>query len=283
VNAAILPAAQSFCDEFHDEEGRIQDISEPRTFGWPTELPGMAPLERRPAAPALTAALLGPPCRNGEDLWAVPVARLTGRLVDIEEEFVVVREPSIVALGNGRAAFFAIASEGHYHAADAFGLIAIVDEENPSPTPMFAMPGSGTWGIVGGFNVPPDTLAIWSAAGDVSFGDAQGWAGVTDVSLSAPRALGRFLTYGRHSCLAGDASLGSQCRGAWEYVITSIAYAPGGELTLTWRLDDFDERGVGGDDQPQRLRQTTRSLSATYRLDGESYRRISGEEPPRIE
>jgi hypothetical protein len=281
VNPANAPAAESFCEEFRDEEGRIRESNEPQSLGWPTALPGMALLERHPASPALTAALLGPPCRNGEDLWVVSVARLSGRLVNIDDEFVVVREPSIVALGNGRTAFFAIASEGHYHAADAFGIIAIVDEGNPSATPLFAMPGGGTWGIAGGFNVPPGELAIWSAAGDFSFGDAEGWAGVTDVS-SQPRALGRFPTYGRHTCLAGDADPGSLCRGAWEFVVTSIAYAPGGQLTLTWQLDSFEEQSSGPDAEPQRLRQTTRSLTATYQDDGVSYHRVSGEEPPSI-
>jgi hypothetical protein len=282
ANAANAPAAESFCEEFRDEEERIRDNSESRTFGWPTALPGMAPLERRPAPSALTAALLGPPCRGGDDLWAVPVARLTGHLANVDEEFVAVREPSVVALGNGRTAFFAIASEGHYHAADAFGLIAIVDVEDPGPTPLFAMPGSGTWGEAGDFNVPRGENAIWSAAGDFSFGDAQGWAGVTDVSISEPRAFGRFLTYGRHTCLAADADPGSLCSGAWEFVVTSIAYAPDGQLTLTWRLDSFDEQRSGAGVEPQRLRQTTRVLSATYQEDGVSYRRMSGEEPPRI-
>jgi hypothetical protein len=207
---------------------------------------------------------------------------LTGRLVSVEQEFVAVRGPSVVALGNGRTAFFAIASEGHYHAADAFGLIAIVDIDNPSPTPLFVMPGSGTWGEAGGFNVPRGEHAIWSAAGDFSFGDAQGWAGVTEVSISEPRAFGSFLTYGRHTCLAVDAAPGSQCRGAWEYLISSIAYAPGGQLTLAWQLDSFDEQSNGEGAEPQRLRQTTRVLSAVYRADGISYRLVSGEEPPRI-
>jgi hypothetical protein len=282
AHAANTPAAERFCEEFREEAQRIRDNNETRTFGWPTALPGMAPLEQRPAPAALTAALLGPPCRGGDDLWAVPVARLTGHLISVEQEFVAVREPSVIAVGNGRTAFFAIASEGQYHAADAFGLIAVVDIDNPSPTPLFAMPGSGTWGEAGGFNVPHGQRAIWSAAGDFSFGDAQGWAGVTDVSISQPRAFGRFLTYGRHTCLAVDADPGSQCGDAWEYIVTSIAYAPDRQLTLTWRLDTFDERSRGEGAEPQRLRQTTRLLSATYQEDGVAYRRVSGEEPPRI-
>jgi hypothetical protein len=282
ANAANAPAAESFCAEFRDQEEQIRDDNEPETLGWPTALPGMAPLDQHPAPSAVTAALLGPPCRGGDDLWVIPVARLTGRLAGVDEEFVAVREPSVVALGNGRTAFFAIASEGHYHAADAFGLIAVVDVEHPSPTPLFAMPGSGTWGKAGGFNVPHGQSAIWSAAGDFSFGDAQGWAGVTDVSISEPRAFGRFLTYGRHTCLPVDADPGSLCRGAWEFVVTSIAYAPGGQLTLTWRLDHFDEQSSGQGAEPRRLHQTTRSLSATYQEDGVSYHRVSGDEPPRI-
>ncbi|MGE0533305.1 MAG: hypothetical protein AB7P35_18490, partial [Hyphomonadaceae bacterium] len=279
-NATNAPAAESFCEEFRAEEVRVRQ-SESRSFGWPTALPGMAPLERLPAPSEVTVALLGPPCDGGDDLWVVPVARLSGRLDNIEEEFVVVREPSVVALGEGRTAFFAIASEGHYHAADSFGLIVIVDVEHPSPTPLFAMPGSGTWGEAGGFNVPPGQPVIWSAAGDFSFGDAQGWAGVTDVSISDPRAFGRFPTYGRHTCLEADADPGSQCPGAWEYIITSIGYAPDGQLTLTWRLDSFDERS-SSEGEPQRLRQTTRAISAVYRSDGITYRRVGGEEPPAL-
>jgi hypothetical protein len=282
VNAANARAAESFCEEFRGEEEHLPNRNEPQTFGWPTALPGMVPLERHPAPSAVTAALLGPPCRSGDDLWAIPVARLTGRFVNVDEEFVAVREPSVVALGNGRTAFFAIASEGRYHAADAFGLIAIIDVENPTPMSLFAMPGSGTWGEVGGFNVPRGERAIWSAAGDFSFGDAQGWAGVTDVSISEPRAFGRFLTYGRHTCLAVDAGPGLLCHGAWEFVVTSIAYAPDGQLTLTWRLDRFDEQSRGQDAEPQRLRQTTRVLTAVYQEDGVSYHRVSGEEPPRV-
>jgi hypothetical protein len=282
ANAANTPAAESFCEEFRDEEREIQDNNETTNFGWPTALPGMAPLERRPAPSAVTAALLGPPCRGGDDLWAIQVARLTGSLVNVDEEFVAVREPSVIALSDGRAAFFAIASEGHFHAAHAFGLIAMVDLDHPSPTPLFAMPGSGTWGLVGSFNVPPGQSAIWSAAGDLNFGDVQGWAGVTEVSLSEPRAFGRFLTYGRHTCLYADADPGSRCSGAWEYIITSIAYAPDAELTLTWRFDNYDEQSSGEDAEPRRLRQTTRILSAVYRADGVSYHRVSGEEPPRI-
>jgi hypothetical protein len=281
IATEAAPALQSFCAEFREEEERARD-DEPVGRGWPTALPGMAPLDRRPAPAALTAALLGPPCGGGDDLWAVPVARLIGHVVNLEQEFVAVRAPSLVTLGDGRTAFFAIASEGKYHAADAFGLIAIVDEADPSRTPLFAMPGGGTWGEAGGFNAPSGQRAIWSAAGDVSFGDAEGWAGVTDVSGAAPRALGRFLTFGRHTCLSSDADIGSQCRGAWEYVVTSIAYAPGGEVTLTWRLESFDARHSGDLFRPQRLRTTTRSLSATYRVEGGSYRRVSGEEPPRI-
>lgn len=280
--AATTPQAESFCREFRDEEARLQGEDEPRTFGWPTALPGMTPLERHPAPPDVTAALLGQPCSGG-DLWAVPVAGLTGRLVNIEQEFVAVREPSIVDLGNGRTAFFAIAAEGHYHAAHAFGLIAMVDVRNPSATPLLAMPGAGTWGVVGGFSVPRGYPAIWSAAGDYSFGEGQGWAGVTDVSLSEPRSFGNFPTFGQHTCLYSDAALGAQCRGAWEYVVTSIDYAPGGLLTLTWRLDNFDEKSRGEGVAPQRLRQTSRTLTASYRQDGVSYSRVSGEEPPRFE
>jgi hypothetical protein len=280
---ANAPAAERFCEEFRSEEAQIQASEETRTLRWPTALPGMAPLERHAAPTALTRALLGAPCHGGDDLWVVPVARLTGHLVNVEQEFVAVRGPSIALLGNGRTAFFAIASEGHYHAADAFGLIAVVDDDDPGSTPLFAMPGSGTWGEVGGFNIAAGEGAIWSAAGDFSFGDAQGWAGVTDVSAPAPHASGRFLTYGRHTCLTSDASPGSWCRGAWEYTITSIVYRPDGLLTLTWRLDNFDERRVGAGDASQRRRQTTRLLSASYQMDGQSYRRRSGEEPPSIE
>ena len=280
AHGEIAPAAESFCEEFRNEE--IRYSTETRTFGWPTALPGMAPLERHAAPAAMIAALLGPPCYGGDDLWAIPVARLTGHLAGVEQEFVAVRDASVVALGNGHTAFFAIASEGHYHAADAFGLIAIMDHQDPGSTRLFAMPGSGSWGQVGGFNVPRGEPAIWSAAGDFNFGDAQGWAGVTDVSVAAPHASGRFLTYGRHTCLI-LARPRSQCRGAWEYIITSIAYGPGGQLVLTWRLDRFDERRIGGGDQTQRLRQATRVLSATYQMHGQSYRRSSGEEPPRIE
>jgi hypothetical protein len=280
TQAASAPA-ERFCEEFRREQTR--DGREARSFGWPAVLPGMTPLERRAAPSGLTAALLGPPCRGGDDLWALPVARLTGHLVGVEQEFVAVRSPSMVALQDGRTAFFAIASEGDYHAADAFGLIGIVEDRDASATPLFAMAGSGTWGQAGSFNVPRGHLAIWSSAGDLSFGDVQGWAGVTDLSAPTPREVGRFLTYGRHTCLTGDASPGSQCRGAWEYIVTSIVYAAGGELTLTWRLDTFDEQRIGGGEETRRLRQSTRSLSAIYQMAGGTYRRVSGEAPARIE
>jgi hypothetical protein len=217
----------------------------------------------------------------------VRAAQLTGNLVDVEQEFVAVFRPQVATLDDGRTAFFAIGSEGHYHAADAFGLIAIVDADNPDPTQLFAMPGGGTWGETGGFNVPRGEtsrrLHIWSAAGDVSFGDAQGWAGVTDLSGRSPRMLGRFLTYGRRSCRLEDGRAIHRCRG-WGYVVDSIAYGPGGQLTLTWRMQEFDEQLIESGPEVQSLRRRrTRMLSAVYQANGGSYRRVRGEEPPKIE
>jgi hypothetical protein len=231
-------------------------------------------------------ALLGSPCPGGNDLWAIPTTRLAGDLANLEQDVVVIFEPSLVTLDDGRTAFFALASEGHYHAADAFGVIVFVDAHNASQAPLFVMPGSGPWGEAGGFNAPSDAPPgishIWSAAGDVSFGDVQGWAGVSDLSGPTPRALGRFLTYGRHSCLEDESEVGP-CHGAWEYSVTSIAYAPDGQVTLTWRMEEFDERRPRADDRPQREQQRTRTLSATYEESSGSYRRARGDEPPRIE
>lgn len=293
--APVAADIASFCAEFRTQAEAIAALPENESAAeWPVVLPGMAPLAMSPAPEAVTSALLGPPCPGGDDLWAVRSTHMTGNLVDVEQEILAVSAPSIITLGDGRTAFFAIASEGHYHAADAFGLIAFVDNlpldtaatrrwiaANPvDQAPLFAMPGGGTWGEAGGFNVPPSDQAaqIWSAAGDVSFGDVQGWAGVTDVSGEAPRVLGRFLTYGRNTCAEDD---GAPCTGAWEYVVTSIVHAPGGQITLRWRLQAFAERRGGTETHRSDVR--TRDLSATYQLTDGAYHRLRGEEPPKLD
>jgi hypothetical protein len=208
--------------------------------------------------------------------------QLRGELAGVDEPILAVSAPSLVQLGDGRTVFIAVASEGHYHAADGLGIAAIVDERRPEPTPLFALPGHAPWGEAPTFNASREQPGhVWFAAGDISFGDSEGWAGVADLSGALPRELGRFRTYGRHLC-AIDELNPAPCQGGWEYVVTSIAYAPAGQLNLQWRMEEFDQMPSAQWWTPHKVRRREQELSAWYELRDGHYELVRGQEPPSI-
>jgi hypothetical protein len=212
----------------------------------------------------------------------VRAAQLRGELAGVEEPILAVSAPSLVQLGDGRTVFIAVASEGRYHAAEGLGIAAIVDERRPEPTPLFAMPGHAPRGEAPTFNAPREQPGhIWSAVGDISFGDSEGWAGVADLAGSLPRELGRFRTHGRHLC-AIDELDPRPCQGGWEYVVTSVAYAPAGQLRLQWRMEEFDQLPSAQWWNPHKVRVRARELTAAYELRDGRYALVSGQEPPSI-
>lgn len=289
--AADQPDIAAFCSTFRAgaEEaaaGTHTDAGDEQpTRSWPTSLPGMTPLALDPAPPASTSALLGPPCPGASDLWTVHAAAIEGHVVGVEEPILAVSAPSVIRLGAGRTAFIAVASEGQYHAAASLGVVALIDESRPERALLFAMNGAGAWGEAPTFNAPDDQPAggwqIWSVAGDISFGDSEGWAGVTDLAGPAPRDLGRFVTYGRHLCMLDDTAV-SQCQGGWEYVVTSISWSATGQLQMQWRMEDFDQLPSPQWWTPRKANVRTREIRALYEVRDGRYQLVEGEEPPRI-
>lgn len=260
----------------------------PRGEGEPSERPYDRPYLQGFAAPSLARAeamvvrrLFGQPCEGIANVWAPPPSSFETRDDDVVEPFVIVLQPSVLRLPDGRSVLLAPVRPGDAHATTGFyGALICGSQTKP-----FAMDGGGTFGEPGKLSVPlhqpRGAFHVWLEGGGTWQGDTQGWAGVTDFSGAEPQHRGHFLTYGDTRCdrYAQEESGDALCRGATEYALTSVHYADNGpdELTLVWRLETYDEASGG-----RRVNQRVRTLRARYALRGGVYRLAGGEEPPRI-
>lgn len=291
--AAALPEAPSddwwgssrdrTCQHLLDEYARVatpEGERRERNYLTRNYLPNLGPLQLTQADAETARRIFGDPCPGLERAWGTPLSSFAFPNQSGGSGFAAVEAPAVLYLPDGRRVLLAAVTPAQAHIAQGFhAAVFLGSESRQRPYPM---EGGGSFGYPGALSAPIrqplGVFHVWLEGGGTWQGYTQSWATITDFSGVLPKFVGAFRTSAHFPCREYEERSDGVCPGGKAYSLIGLHYSDNGpdDLTLTWRMETFDEV-----EDHRRINVRERTLVARYQL-REVYVLVEGEEPPGI-